>query len=303
MPVNTEQLSINHSENLNTSDATLHALGSISVVGNISAFQLHQDVVARTVETTQLSTSEKNLGGLKIDFIDDMSVVPMGNRVGLEADFHNIPTLSRVRPEAFDLFKKEVNQDPTFERFRAKLAALSPEAQELELKLRFATGKAIEYFGRENKVEDASSMDADVVEAKKAQRDKTYSNYALDPIRDDSLRVKPLSEVGNEAMCTEYAIFVKEALLQLGVDYSYVAAEKRVWNDEPSFYHSFLVSKDGRTVIDPLDAAQYFSKGLPRGVLALPESLYESNAPLVGSESWDGRQATYSLTHMLASAA
>jgi hypothetical protein len=298
MPVITEKSPFIHSENPNAPYATSLTLGSIGLVGNVSAFQLHQDVVARTVETTQLSASETNLGGLRIDSINDMSVVPMGDRTGLETDFHNISTLSEVKPETFDLFKKEVDQDPAFERFRAKLATLSPEAHELELKLRFATGKAIEYFGRENKVEDARNMDADVVEARKAQRDATYSSYALDPTRDDSLRVKPLSEVGNEAKCTEYTVFVKEALERLGVDYSYVAAEKRIWNDEPTFYHSFLVSQDGKTVIDPLDAAQYFLKGLPRGVLALPESLYESNKPLVGAESWSGREATYSLTKL-----
>ncbi|MDB5183285.1 MAG: hypothetical protein JWO47_1069 [Candidatus Saccharibacteria bacterium] len=294
----TEQLPVNHGENFDAPDATLHALGSAGLVGNVSAFQLHQDVVARTVDTTQLSMSDKNLGGLRIDSIDDTSIVPMGDRIGLEADFHNISTLSELTPEAFDLFKKEIDQDPAFERFKTKLTMLNPEAQELELKLRFATGKAIEYFGRENKVEDASNMDADAVEAKKAERDATYSSYALDPTREDSLQVKPLSEVGNEAKCTEYAVFVKEALRHLGVDYSYVAAEKRFWNDEPSFYHSFLVSKDGKTVIDPLDAAQYFSKGLPRGVLALPQSLYESVTPLVGSESWSGRQSTYSLAKL-----
>ncbi len=251
----------------------------------------HADVVARTVDVEVLARSESRLGALKIDSIDDGQIVPMGTLVGLEADFENIDALSMVTPENFNSFQDVVGSEPKFERFRAKLTGMTPEQQGLELQLYFVTGLALDYFGREK----LGSMDAATVEERKTQRDTTYGDYALDQSRKDSLEIKPLSKTGPEALCTEYAVFTKEALRRLGTNLSYVAADKQYWNDDPSFYHSFLVSVDGKIIVDPLDTAQYYAKNLPWGVRELTDSLYDSHTPLEAKEVWGDRTTTYSL--------
>jgi len=260
-----------------------------------SPFNKHQEIVGKTVDVEVLAINESNIGSIKVDYIGDMSVVPMASRVGIEADFHNIESLASATPENFNSFKQKVATAPEYDPLRETLTRLSPEQQELELMVFFAAGLAVEYFGKD----DSGSYTAEEVTEMKLQRDRTYlESYAIDASRKDSLKVKPLSAAGKDAMCTEYAIFVKEALRRLGKDFSYIAAEKQGWPDDPSFYHSFLVSPDGKTLIDPLDTAQYFHKGLSFGVYTLPESLFESTKPIVATESWTGNTRAYALSHI-----
>jgi hypothetical protein len=258
-------------------------------------FNLHQEIVNRTVDVEVLAKSDRNIGSLKIDTIDDMAVVPMGNRVGIEADFNNIDTLETATSRNFEAFKQKIATSIDYEKLRNRLIRLTPEQQELELQVFFATGLAVEYFCRDD---NGRFTDEEVAE-KKMRRDQTYlDNYTIDTSREDSLSIKPLSEAGKDAMCTEYALFVKEALRRLGTKFSYVAAEKQGWPDQPSFYHSFLVSADGKTLVDPLDTAQFFSRGLSYGVNELSESFYESKEPVVATGSWNNNTKIYSLTHV-----
>jgi hypothetical protein len=257
-----------------------------------SPFDKHQEIINRTAGVEVLATNELNIGSLKIDTIDDMSIVPMGNRVGLEADFSNIDSLDAATPANFDAFMQKVATDEEYAAIRKKIAMLTPEQQRLELQVFFSTGLAIEFFGSNEK---RQYTEEEVTEQKR-QRDQTYTeDYAVDPTRDDSLRIKPLSVAGSNAMCTEYAVFVKEALRRLGTELSYFAAEKQGWPDQPSFYHSFLVSEDGKTLVDPLDTAQFYARGLPYGVFTLPGSFYESNEPVTATESWSGKTRQYAL--------
>ncbi len=260
-------------------------------------FNKHQEIVGRTVDVEVLATNGNNLGSLKIDTIDDMSVLPMGSRVGLEADFHNIDSLESATPEHFDAFKQKIAAAPEYEKMRGKLIRLTPEQQELELQVFFAAGLAVGYFGR---YKESGHYTEEEVAEKKLQRDQTYDleKYTLDPSREDSLTIKPLSKAGNEAMCTEYAVFVKEVLHRLGTDLCYVAAEKQHWSDMPSFYHSFLVSADGKTVIDPLETAAHYETRLSYGVYTLPESFYVSGEPVEGTGSWNSSTNVYSLSHI-----
>jgi hypothetical protein len=260
-------------------------------------FTKHQDVIDRTVDVEVLTTNDNNLGSLRIDTIYDMSVLPMGNRVGLEADFRNIDSLKRATLEHFDAFKQKIATAPEHEKLRDKLARLTPEQHELELQVFFATGLAVEYFGKYK--EDGHYTEEEVAE-KKIRRDQTYDlkKYMIDPLREDSLKIKPLSEAGDEAMCTEYAVFVKEALHRLGTDFSYVAAEKQHWSDMPSFYHSFLVSADGKTVIDPLETGAHYGTGLSYGVYTLQESFYDSDKPVAATGSWNSSTNVYSLSRI-----
>lgn len=246
--------------------------------------KLH-DIISRTVDVELLATNEKNIGSLKIDTINDMSVVPMGNRIGVEADFSNIYSLESATLKNFYTFMQKAITAPEYEKLRSKIAKLSPEQQELELRVLFSVGLAVEYFGKYK--EDVRYTEEEVAE-KKLQRDQTYDSarYMIDPSREDSLKIKPLSKTGSEAICTEYAVFVKEALHKLGTDFSYVAAEKQGWIDMPSFYHSFLVSADGKTVVDPLETVAHYETGLSYGVYVLPESLYGSSKPVEATGSW-----------------
>lgn len=218
----------------------------------------------------------------------------MGERVGIEADFTNIATLHKATPENFNDFRERIAEAPEYEELRNRLMRLGPVQQKLELQVLFAVGLAIEYFGSES----VGYPDDKQACQQKMQRDKTYHDYAIDPLRYDSLRIKPLSEAGRSALCTEYAIFVKEALRRLGISLSYVAAEKQVWSDDSSFYHSFLVSADGKTIIDPLDTVQAYPTGLSHGVLTVSESFYSSKGPVTATESWSNAQRTYSLHHI-----
>lgn len=247
-----------------------------------------EEIGSRLAEVEILATNTDNIGSLKIDTIEDMSVVPMGDQVGIEADFRNIPALDRATSKNLELFKQEVISSPRYERLRDKLSRLDAEQQELELQLLFATGLAATYFGEFDNASDEA--------AKKLQRDRTYLDHPKDHYQDGkAYGVKSLSMVGSEALCTEYSIFVKEALHRLGTDYSYIAAEKQVWSDEPSFYHSFLISPDGKTVLDPLETAQYYSKNLAYGVYTLQEPLHNSRQPVEARDALTGQVRHYSL--------
>ena len=261
-----------------------------------SPFNQHQEALNRVPDVEVLAKSERNIGSLRVDTIEDGAILPMDTRVGLEADFDNIDALNIVTPQAFEEFKGDVNASPDFEKFRQRIEHLSPSERELELKVFFIAGLAARYFGGD--AEDSGFPSEEEKDEKKAQRDKTFDEYPIDGNREDTLFVKPLSESGEDAVCTEYSVFAKEALQRLGEDFSYVAAEKRQWPDLPSFYHSFLVSQDGKIIIDPLEAAQTFPKSIPYGISTLTESFYKSTQPVVPTRIWGNSTMTYSLTHI-----
>jgi len=250
----------------------------------------HQNALLKTPDIIELGDSSRGLGSLRIDIIEPGSAVPLGDKIAIEADFQNIDTLDEISQDSIAAFKIQIQTAPEYEKFRQRISTLTDEDQSLAIELYFATSKALKYFGQEvtDKTSDKNHN--------KKQRDKTYDDYSMNPDRLDGLKIKPLSECGGNALCTEYSIFVLEAMRRMGrEDLVYVAAEKQVWNDEPSFYHSFLTTKDGLTIIDPLETAQYFDYKLPYGIQRAQTSLFESNEAVKADGVWGNPSRKYSL--------
>ena len=67
---------------------------------------------------------------------------------------------------------------------------------------------------------------------------------------------------------------------RLGHDLTYVVAERQVFQDEESIYHSFLATHDGTVILDPLVTAQFYDRKRPYGILSAETSLFETTGPI-----------------------
>ncbi|MCA9343157.1 hypothetical protein KC950_04070 [Candidatus Saccharibacteria bacterium] len=258
-------------------------------------FNEHQHILNRTADVELLADSDSNVGSIMIDYVYDGQIIPMSDSIGLEADFINIDALAWATPENYQKFKNKTLLSPEMDRFRDKISELTDEQKDLELKVYFIAGLALEYFGKRT---GRGIFTQEEVAQHKTNRDTTYYDYAIDDTRKDTMQIKPLSEAGKSALCTEYSVFMKEALHRLDSDFAYIAVEKKPTHEKESFYHSFLVSQDGKIIVDPIDAVQFHTRGLPFGVFSSRESLLETTEPVIATQNWGTRQTTYSLSHI-----
>ncbi len=208
--------------------------------------------------------------------------VPLGDRHVIETDFEKIEVFSEEFLRAnLEKYKVELLQDPRRTALRESLSSLPEQLQDTFTTALFAVNTAEQFFG--DKLADKEKRDA-------------IGWRIVDETRNDSYKIKKLSETADDGVCAEYSLFVGEVMKRLGEDAQYTVGYRQDWADEPSNYHAFLTSNKTQILIDAYALAQTANSGKPLGLMLASEgrSIMQRREEAVAYHDIFGRQATYS---------
>lgn len=249
----------------------------------LSSSQEHSRIASLIPESEQIAAPHaNNLGSFVIGKVSQGEFVPLGDRHAIEADFDNIDALSEVSLRAnLETYKEELVQDPKRTALRESLSTLPEQLQNTFTTALFAVSTAKQFFG--DKLADKEKRDA-------------LGWRTVDATRDDSYKIKKLSETADDGVCVEYSLFVGEVMNRLGEDTQYTVGYRQDWADEPSFYHAFLTSDKTQLIIDAYALAQTANSSKPLGLMLAGEgsSIKQRPEEAVSYQDIFGRQATYS---------
>lgn len=245
--------------------------------------QEHLRIANLTPEFTQIAEPSRNgLGSFVLDQVIDGQFVPLGSQTAIEADFSTIEALDNMSLHAgFEAYKEKFEVDPDTKSINEALRSLPVDKQELFITALFAVKTAKQFF--------SETM------ADKEKRD-TLGWKEVHEGREDSYKIKKLSETADDGVCAEYSLVASEVMNRLGHDVKYTVGYRQDWPDEPGVYHAFLTSDETGDIIDVYALAQTSKSHKPYGLLASQQGVTIMQKPESTVKYRDifGRQVIYS---------
>jgi hypothetical protein len=219
----------------------------------------HEEILAKVAETEEITApTERDLGSFVVRQLKDGEYVPLGAQHVVEVDFSRIDILDGPLEEQFDEFKQRLAADPEKAKLNEALAVQSAELQETFRAALFSAEMSRKFF---RGAFDLSTKD----------RRDALGWLDLDPSREDSYKVKKLSETVDDGVCAEYSLLTGEIMKRLGQEVDYTVGYKKFWRDDEPFYHAFLMTDDSRVLIDVYGVAESYRENKPQGLLVNEE--------------------------------
>jgi hypothetical protein len=220
----------------------------------------HEEVARKVTETEQITPpNSTDLGAFVVKRLESGAFIPLGERRAIEADFSRVDILKEPLEDQFEEFKARLAADPEKAELNEALKAQPVELQETFRAALFSAEMTRQFF---QGAFDLSS---------KERRDK-LGWLDLDPTREDSYKIKKLSETADDGVCVEYSLLAGEIMKRLGQEVYYTVGYKKFWRDDEPFYHAFLTTSDTHILIDPYSVAQSYEEVKPLGLLTNEES-------------------------------
>lgn len=248
----------------------------------------HQEVLANVADTREISGITPNatrLGSFVVDQVGEGQYVPLGNRYAMKADFSHIEMLDGPLDAQYEEFKQELTTNPERQGLNEALEACPPEMQETFRAALFSTEMACGFFhGAFNS-------------STKERRD-LFGWLDLDQTREDSYKIKKLSQTADEGVCVEYSLLAGEIMRRLGQEAQYTVGYRQDWADEEGTYHAFLTTDDTHVLIDAYSLAQTLESAKPLGLLTTSQQggIMQRPDDIAAYKDIFGRDAYYSAT-------